>query len=64
MIGYQGIKNMPENEFDELSQEKDDDFISQLAKNHKSMANAIYYMLMRINRIEDRLNIFNDKDGK
>lgn len=54
----------PDNDFTELSQDEENDFIYQLAKNHKSMAQAISYMLMRINRIEDRLNIFNEGEKK
>jgi hypothetical protein len=46
------------------SEQGDPEMAHYLAENHRAMANAISYLLMRINRIEDRLNIGIDDHAK
>ena len=48
----------------ESQNESDNEMAYYLAKNHQAIANVISYLLMRVNRIEDRLNIGMDEHAE
>lgn len=47
-----------------MPNENDDDPIPYIIKNSEDLINAVNYLLMRVNRIEDRMNIYDDREKK